>query len=91
MTVTPAADERVRDVSFNDDSVILYLADGRSVSAPLARYPRLLHASHEQRAKWVISAAGYGIHWPGLDEDLTVEGLLRGQPAPSRSENFRAS
>jgi hypothetical protein len=48
----------------------------------LAWYPRLLHATPEQRAVWESCAGGYGIHWPGLDEDLSTEGLLRGAPAP---------
>ncbi|HXZ86631.1 MAG TPA: DUF2442 domain-containing protein [Myxococcota bacterium] len=77
------AGERIIDVSLDDDMLHVRLADGRVLSVPLAWYPRLLHASAEQRRKWVISAAGFGIHWPELDEDLSSEGLLRGAPAPS--------
>src|SRR5687768_4423177 len=86
---TPGGGERVRDVSFTDDSLIVHLADGRVVSAPLAWYPRLLHASAQQRANWTLAGAGFGIHWPDLDEDLTVQGLLAGQPAPPASATFR--
>ena len=75
------ADERVHDVRFDDHSVIVELIDGRTISAPLAWYPRLLNATSEQRSDWETCAAGYGIHWPGLDEDLSTEGLLRGAPA----------
>ncbi len=76
------ADERVRDVSFSDDSFTVELMDGRAITTPLAWFPRLLHASPTQRANWQISGGGYGIHWPDVDEDLSTEGLLRGAPAP---------
>jgi hypothetical protein len=58
------------------------LFDGRTISVPLAWYPRLLHASEEQRGNWVIAGGGFGIHWPDLDEDLSTNGLMRGAPAP---------
>ena len=58
------------------------LADGRSISVPLAWYPRLLHATPIERENWQIAGAGSGIHWPDVDEDLSVEGLLRGAPSP---------
>lgn len=75
-------DERVLDVRCDEHSLIVDLMDGRTISVPLAWYPRLLHATPEARAKWVKSAAGFGIHWPEIDEDLSTEGLLRGAPAP---------
>ena len=59
--------------------------DGRTITVPLAWYPRLANAKPEQLARWEIAGAGYGIHWPDLDEDLGTEGLLRGAPAPSTS------
>ena len=74
-------DERVMDVRCDAHSLIVDLIDGRTISAPLAWYPRLLHASPEARAKWETCGGGYGIHWPELDEDLSTEGLLRGAPA----------
>ena len=76
------ADERVRDLRFTEDNLVVDLMDGRSISVPLAWYPRLLNATEAQRSNWQISGAGYGIHWPDLDEDLSTEGLLRGAPAP---------
>ncbi len=79
------ADERVRDVSFSEDSFTVELMDGRAITTPLAWFPRLLHASDEQRQNWQISGAGYGLHWPQIDEDLSTEGLLRGAPAPRGS------
>ena len=79
------ADERVLDVRFDEASLIVDLMDGRSIAAPLAWYPRLLHASPQQRLVWERAGGGYGIHWPEIDEDLSVEGLLRGAPAPVRA------
>ena len=71
-------DERVAGVSFDADRLIVDLMDGRTIAVPLAWYPRLLEATPVQRAEWEIAGAGYGIHWPQIDEDLSVEGLLRG-------------
>ncbi len=67
--------------SRKEDKLIVDLADGRSISVPLAWFPRLLHASSTERENWEIAGAGYGLHWPNIDEDLSVEGLLRGAPA----------
>jgi hypothetical protein len=75
-------DERVLDVRCDEHSLIVDLMDGRSISVPLAWYPRLLHATADQRSNWELAGAGYGIHWPDIDEDLSSEGLLRGAPAP---------
>ena len=75
-------DERVLDVRCDEHSLIVDLMDGRTISVPIAWYPRLLHATPDARAKWEKSAGGYGIHWPEIDEDLSTEGLLRGAPAP---------
>ena len=65
--------------------VIRDLADGRTIIVPLAWYPRLLHATPEQRANWQVAGAGFGIHWPEIDEDLSTDGLLRGLRAPRGS------
>ena len=84
MTISArVSDERVLDVRFDEGSVIVDLMDGRTISAPLAWYPRLLRATAEQRGGWEKAGAGYGIHWPAIDEDLSTEGLLRGAPAGS--------
>jgi hypothetical protein len=80
-----AADERVKDVRFSEDTLSVELMDGRTISVPLAWYPRLLNATDKQRSHWKISGAGYGIHWPDIDEDLSTEGLLRGAPAPKKA------
>jgi len=74
--------ERVIEVACTEDKLIVDLADGRSISVPLAWYPLLLHATPQERDNWEIAGAGFGIHWPDIDEDLSVEGLLRGAPSP---------
>ena len=74
--------ERVKMVHITDDTLSVDLDDGRTISAPLAWFPRLLHATSEQLANWQVAGGGYGIHWPELDEDISTEGLLRGAPAP---------
>ncbi len=74
--------ECVKDVHFTEDTLSVDMIDGRTITVPLAWYPRLLHATPEQRNNWEICGGGYGIHWPDIDEDLSTEGLLRGAPAP---------
>jgi hypothetical protein len=76
----------VRDVRFDVESLIVDLMDGRTISVPLAWYPRLFRATTEQRAQWELAGAGYGIHWPAIDEDLSTEGLLRGARASEVAE-----
>lgn len=71
-------DIRVMNVRLDDDSLIVSLMDGRTISVPIAWFPRLANGSPAQRQNWQISGAGYGIYWPELDEDLSTEGLLRG-------------
>jgi len=80
-----SAGERVKDVRVTEDALSVDLVDGRTISVPLAWYPRLLAATPEQRANWRVAGGGFGIHWPDVDEDLSTEGLLRGAPAPRRS------
>lgn len=77
------ADIRAKSVTIEDDRLVVELMDGRAIAAPLAWYPRLANATHEQRSHWFLSGAGLGIHWPDIDEDLSTEGLLRGAPAPN--------
>ena len=83
--------ERVKDVRLTDDSLIVDLLDGRTISVPLVCYPRLLSATPEQRANWCVAGGGFGIHWPDVDEDLSTEGLLHGAPAPRGSAPGKGS
>jgi len=73
--------EQVKDVRFTEDTMAVDLLDGRTIIVPLAWFPKLLDSTPAQRRNWRISSAGYAIHWPDLDEDLSTEGLLRGAPA----------
>lgn len=70
-----------RTVMVSDDSLTVTLADGRTISVPLVWFPRLLHADPAARAKWELLGDGEGIHWPAVDEDLSVEGFLAGNRA----------
>lgn len=73
---------RAANVRVLDSEVVVDLVDGRVISAPLVWFPRLLNATAAQRDEWRLIGEGEGIHWPAIDEDLTVEGLLRGARAP---------
>ena len=88
---TEGADIRVRDVQLSDDELTVALMDGRTISVPLAWFPRLAAGTLEQRVHWELAGAGYGIHWPELDEDLSTEGLLAGARAPRGSETWRSA
>ena len=76
-------------VSVTEDSLTVHLADGRTLSVPLAWYPRLLHGSSKQRNRWRLIGRGEGIHWPDLDEDISVENLLSGNPSGESQESFK--
>ena len=68
-------------VIIDEDTPTVELDDGRMVSVPVAWYPRLLHASKEERANWRLIGKGHGIHWENVDEDISVEGILAGRPS----------
>jgi hypothetical protein len=87
--MTVSAGEQVRDVYVTDDAISVDLFDGRTITAPLTWYPRLLYATPAQRANWRIAGAGYGIHWPDIDEDISTRGLLQGAPAPYEAAKFK--
>ena len=78
----------VQDVRVSDDALTVDLSDGRTLSVPLAWYPRLLHATAEERNQWRLIGRGEGIHWPELDEDVSVEGLLLGRPSGESQRSF---
>lgn len=70
-------DARVADVIVTDETLRVRLRDGRTISAPLSWFPKLASASPADRSRWEPSAAGHGVHWPHIDEDLSIAGLLR--------------
>lgn len=76
MVAPPIAHARATGVAVLDDALVVQLEDGRQLSVPLAWYPRLADATDEQRAKWQLVGRGVGIHWPEIDEDLSVAGML---------------
>ena len=81
-TSTPVPDPRAQSVSVTDDELVVRLRDGRTLSAPLVWFPRLVHASVQERENHRLIGDGDGIHWPDLDEDISVRGLLRGWASP---------
>jgi len=78
-TLVTERDVFTESVCFSEDSLTVRLDDGRSLSVPLAWYPRLLHAAEAEREHYELIGEGEGIHWPELDEDISVEGLLAGR------------
>ena len=86
----PNPGERVKAVRFTDEKLTVDLEAGRTITVPLAWYPRLLRASPSQRANWQIAGGGFGIHWPEVEEDLSTEGLLRGARSPQASSDATA-
>ena len=77
----PANEPRVRSIEVTDRLITAHLEDGRIISIPLAWSWRLSDATPEQRARYEVIGQGTGIHWPGIDEDLSVRGMLNGIPA----------
>ncbi|WP_330204451.1 DUF2442 domain-containing protein [Cyanobacterium sp. Dongsha4] len=75
-------DLRVKNVIIEDDNLAVEIMDGRTIKTLLAWFPRLFNASKQQLNNWQISGGGYGIHWEEIDEDISVEGLLRGAISP---------
>jgi hypothetical protein len=75
-------------VQVTRDELRVVLTDGRTIAAPLAWYPRLLHGTPEERAEWRLIGRGSGIHWGALDEDISVEGLLAGNPSGESQESL---
>lgn len=83
------SEARALRVSLTGDALVVDLVDGRSVSVPLAWYPRLSHGSPAERERWRLIGEGEGIHWPDLDEDISVEGLLAGRRSGESQTSLR--
>ena len=77
------------DVSVNDDEMAVDLLDGRTIIVPLVWYPRLVHGTSKERRKWRLIGQGEGIHWPDLDEDISVHNLLAGQPSAESQRSLQ--
>jgi hypothetical protein len=86
---TLTAEVRAQDVTVTDDTLSVDLSDGRTISVPLAWYPRLLHGTPEERNNRRFIGEREGIHWPDLDEDVSVENLLAGKPSGESQSSFK--
>jgi uncharacterized protein DUF2442 len=76
-------------VSVTDDTLSVELSDGRTIAVPLGWFPRLEHATAKERKVWRLIGGGSGIHWPDIDEDVSVANLLRGQPSGESQSSFK--
>lgn len=76
------------NVTVTDDTLTVDLSDGRTMSVPIAWYPRLSHGTREERTEWRLIGRGEGIHWPALDEDISVAGLIAGRPSGESQQSF---
>lgn len=85
---TPLTLVRITTVTVTDDTLSVDLEDGRSISIPIGWYPRLAYGTAAERANFQISGAGYGIHWPDLDEDIGVKGILLGRKSSESKDSF---
>ena len=81
MNTAASTEPRIQHVRVTEDEIIARLADGRVISVPLAWSWRLSEATPEQRARFRLIGSGQGVHWPDVDEDISVEGMLHGVPA----------
>ncbi len=79
---------RIVEVTITDDTLAVDLDDGRSIAVPIGLYPRLAYGTPEERATYEIAGAGYGIHWPDLDEDIGVEGMLLGRKSAESADSL---
>ena len=80
---------KIQQVTVTDDKLSMDLSDGRTISVPLAWYPRLLHGSIEERNDYRFIAGDSGIHWNWLDEDISIKNLILGQPSGESQKSFQ--
>ena len=88
-SVVETSAARAVEVVVTEDELVVRLEDGRTITTPLAWYPRLLHASEAERSRFRLVGRGAGIHWPDLDEDLSVAGMLAGRPSGEGPESLK--
>jgi hypothetical protein len=88
-SITRGRDAAAAHVEVSDDTITVELVDGRTIAAPIEWYPRLAHATAEERSSWRLIGGGNGIHWPAIDEDISVDNLLSGQPSSESQASFK--
>jgi hypothetical protein len=76
-------------VTVTEDTLTVDLSDGRTISVPLAWFPRLMHSTPKERNNWRLIGRGHGIHWEDIDEDISIEGLLAGKPSGESQTSFK--
>ena len=86
---TLTAEAKAQNITVTDDTLAVDLADGRTISVPLVWYPRLLHGSERERNNWRFIGDKEGIHWPDLDEDISIENLLEGKPSGESQSSLK--
>ncbi|MBI4837866.1 MAG: DUF2442 domain-containing protein [Nitrospirae bacterium] len=80
---------RAENVKLTADTLTVELTDGRTISVPLEWFPRLIHATYEERNNWRLIGRGQGVHWEDIDEDISIEGLLAGRPSGESQASFK--
>jgi hypothetical protein len=88
MSISGVREAQAKRLTVSDDSLVVDLIDGRTIAVPLAWFPRLAHATPEERGNWRLIGEGTGIHWPDVDEDISVESLLAGRRSGESSESL---
>jgi hypothetical protein len=83
------ATSTARSVTITEDTLSVDLSDGRTISVPLAWFPRLLHSTVQERNNWRLIGKGLGIHWEDIDEDISIEGILEGRPSGESQSSFK--
>ena len=86
---TELAVAKAQNILITEDTLTVDFKDGRSISVPIVWYPRLVYGTPKERNNWRLIGDGEGIHWPDLDEDLSVEGLLLGRPSGESQRSFQ--
>ena len=86
---TLMAEAKAQSVTVTDDTLAVDLTDGRTIAVPLAWYPRLMHGTEKERNNWRFIGDQEGVHWPDLDEDISIENLLMGKPSGESQRSFK--
>ena len=89
MTTLQIEEPLAKDVKVSDEALIIDLADGRTITVPLSWYPRVFQGNQRERNTFVIEGGGHGIHWPELDEDISIEGVVAGRPSKESAKSLQ--